>query len=415
MTHATPLETFFFPCTIDILHFDHNCHGVACNPNTAITMSNEANNSNDKSTAKVSRIDYSKWNHLEDSDDDDNDASEDEDEGQDSAYGLGTETIMPGGVRVTRLEQPTRVTLLPHSAEETDKNNQGSVDATKSGSRGVSSAGKSFANQTSVPQLGPTTPAASCSPAVPASTNTASLSTALSGIAPDTAVTPVAEATTTITSKQSATDQFPPTHWTERGCKCELQGRTLYWTQDRTTVNIRMSLLPDMESHRGWKCIVHGSVDFANRLSATLTDDSRPCLEVTHNLNTIIKGTLAYPVYTTPENEDSMDGSNVDWSIESVSASAAGGLACTRFVTITLYKAVPMAGLTLWWSRLSMETPTIEVQTGSTSSTSSTSSARAFEEAWRTAHEGFRQSLQGSKKESKDEAQGEEQDDESGV
>jgi hypothetical protein len=89
----------------------------------------------------------------------------------------------------------------------------------------------------------------------------------------------------------------------------------------------------------------------------------------------------------------------VDWSVEH-SSSSSTSTNHIRLLTLTLHKAVPMQGLSLWWRRPLMDFPEADLDSvrGSGSSSSgkgaASTNSKEFLEAWEEAHKIFREGKQ---------------------
>jgi hypothetical protein len=162
-----------------------------------------------------------------------------------------------------------------------------------------------------------------------------------------------------------------PDSWTEKGSAEIVQDCYLYWCQDRYSVTLRLAV-PD---HGKWTCNVSNLLAYEDRLIA-VGNTPKSVLEIKRkDKETIVlfKKELAYPVHAA---EDEEGGGGVDWSIENRGPG--------KYMTITLYKAVPMEGITIWWKR-----PLAEMEEISLDWRDQTSGA--FQDAWKEAHEKFRE------------------------
>lgn len=188
--------------------------------------------------------------------------------------------------------------------------------------------------------------------------------------------------------------------WTDRGGLLETksdtkQSRNLYWSQDRYTVTLRLELLRDT-TEKVRSVGVEGILPYSDRWMAVGT--AKPRLScVSTNGEMLLEGELPHPVHLAEEDSD--DGL-VDWSVV-VDNNEKGQL---RFLTITLHKAVPMQGLSVWWRRPLMGFPEVDldaVRSGTTSADIGSSSSgtkgdtsKEFLEAWEEAHKIFREGKQ---------------------
>ena len=249
-------------------------------------------------TTMPSGIDYSKWDHLEVSD------SEDEED---------------DGPRVTRLEQPSRVTLSP------------------SGEVAIATGAAS--------KKAPTRPAVTNAPA-------------------------------------SSSSSTIPQAWTEKGgiTKLAHNNTSLVWTQDRTSVTLRFALSTNQKK---WQVTLRGQLSYADR-HVGVSSTTKATLAVQNDSQSLLPPTaLPYPVHAAQDDED---GDAVDWTMERAPNNQA-------YLCVTLYKAVPMEGVVVWWSRPLEGTDEITLDWRDTPATSK------FQEAWDQAHQQFREKLQSQKNE----------------
>lgn len=314
-------------------------------------------------------IDYSKWDKLElsDSDDDDND---------DNGFNNSQSSMTP---RVTRLDAPMKVTfggnssssttptahiepssssLLPISSTQDQTKSTSSISSTKS------------INNNSIEFVKPT------------------------------------RNNSSDTSSPSSSSQHPSS-WIERGGLVTTAGngndegdddqskRKLYWTQDRYTVTLRLEL-KEVEG-KVQSVDVAGILPYSDRFSAvgstkptlrckgkTKTNDS---LLLSSSSLLLLEGELPHPVHLA-EDENDEDGA-VDWSVVREDNSSTG----IRFLMITLYKAVPMHGLSVWWRRPLMEFPELDLDQvkDKTTQTSGATASQEFRKTWEEAHKIFRE------------------------
>ena len=346
----------------------------------------------------MSRIDYSKWDNLDeysDDDDDDNDGD------------IGNSDDGMTQPRVTRLDGPSKVTF-----------------------GGGSSSSSSTATTTSLINIEPTSSSLSSSSC--RNSNDDKFSTA-----------------TTKLSSTPNNDENSSSSWTERGGLVESesttivvdgnpQKRKLYWSQDRYSVTLRLELHlhghtnnnygeEDEEEEKREKIQsvdVNGILPFSDRHCAT--GSTRPVLRCQgiitnannnninktkviggnknnnnidpNNLVLLLEGELPHPVYIAEDDDDD----DVDWSVVQDNSSR-------RFLMITLYKAVPMQGIFVWWRRPLMHFPELDLQqvkddpTTTTTPVASSSASAAgsiiepaaaspdFLKSWEEAHKIFRE------------------------
>jgi hypothetical protein len=297
-------------------------------------------------------IDYSKWDRMKFSDSE-SDSSDDEKE--------------TGPCRVTRLDQPGRVTILP----------DGQVNVEETSSSASASAATSI----------PSSSAAPIAAALPPS-STPTTKTAI---------------TDTTTSSKDASQETPthapkpPASWTSRGGFVEASN--LYWSQDRYTVTLRFQLpvsaatstKPKAKLDAGvlpWDCHVTGILPYNQRHAAvqSLTTDLSATLVITDNTNgsEYFRDHVAYPIHAAQDDDDDDDNNLTDWSIETWPADSPN-----KYLIVTLSKATPVPNMTIWWRRPVRSCPEIELTTDHQNTSTST-----FAAAWEQAHAEFRQGRQ---------------------
>jgi hypothetical protein len=263
-------------------------------------------------------IDYSKWDTLECSDSDEEEAS--------------------STPRVTRLEEPSRVTF------------GGSGDA-----------GTAMIH--------------------PQQSITVSPKSSLGDKA-----TPTSSLDHSITNDVSPKSLDPKDHldnWTSRGGSLETSDqRTLFWSQDRYSVQLRLEL-KDKETIHG--ITIDGILPYSERHCATGSHSSKLSVlgkESAGNVVSLLQGNLPHPVYLSQD--DDPDQPILDWSIERHPLDSA-----RRFVTFIMHKAVPMQGLFVWWKR-----PLLEFEESVLDDEECGRSAGAsneFLQSWEEAHRLFRE------------------------
>ena len=314
----------------------------------------------------VGGIDYSKWDHLEDSD-------------SDQECLVGTTAIQP---RVTRLDAPSRITTTPDGTllvETTETQTQARSDQPQEQSSGPASAIVTSSPKTA--SIGTGTATASIPRTARMEDDTTKPSAAQEGSTRCT----TSSTTTTVPTTTCEADAS----WTTNGGHVPSHG--LYWSQDRTTVMLRFRLptnaVPKAISVQ-WKGTIYS---YKDRHSAVGTNNTASFQIVWNNSqdnNTqevLVHGDLPHPIhYNERDNDYDEDGDDeLDWEIDHDKEGR-------KYVLLTLPKAVPMAGVTLRWSR-PMQQVRVVVDDGG--STTITRTDNPFQKAWDEAHTMFRDKM----------------------
>ena len=329
-------------------------------------------------------IDYSKWDKFQDSSDDDDDEVIDEER---------TSLAAP---RVTRLDQPSRITTQADGSMLIQQQQQQPVKAVKesSGSSSPTLQKQQEDRQTQSPPAAWTDKGGSNMLSVSFPTTTA-----------DDGATSTAAATT-------ATTTVP-----------------IYWTQDRYSVTIRIGTFTATttaiaaaaaaaDKKPRYHVQVTNMLSFADRHVATAQhqQQQQPVLTIqpksannnnNHKNRTpppwSIQETLPHPVHRAEDDEDEDDdddsqkGNTIDWNLETWGSKDSNDNNNMKYLTITLYKAVPMQGLTLWWNRPFLSCPETDISSWRKEATGGNSTS--FEQAWKEAHATFKDKMKSQKEE----------------
>lgn len=177
-------------------------------------------------------------------------------------------------------------------------------------------------------------------------------------------------------SAKGETNTKVPPSWTEKGGSCDINDSKtkLYWSQDRSSVTLRV-LLPPSDSTKGWMCEISNLLPYDRRHSAVGSAEVYQLrvhrAPTSDGSQVLLEGDLPHPVHA---NEGETE---VDWTIES--------LRDERYMAIFLNKAAYMQGLTLWWKRPLMNCPEICIDWDRGGG------SEAFAKAWNDAHQMFRE------------------------
>ena len=312
-------------------------------------------------------IDYSKWDHLEDSDSDANsDADADADEEQQRR---------PVEPRVTRLDAPSRITTTPDGtllveAQDCEKQKQKQRQAQPPNILPVISSQKqthlSYSNN-------------ALSESMPIESNVNSnCNTNITIHNNNNAAT----ATNQLQLHDSTLEH--ESSWTENG-GAYVPSYGLYWSQDRYTVLLRFRLpqdaIPKTISVQ-WRGMIYS---YKDRQSAVGSNNTAS-FQILHNSGQVlVHGDLPHPIHYNERNDngnDDDDEDEMDWEIVHDKVGR-------KYVLLTLPKAVPMAGMTIRWKRPLQQVDLVEDD--------ATSSARTtdnpFQQAWEEAHTMFREKM----------------------
>mmetsp|Transcript_6808 Transcript_6808/g.9975 ORF Transcript_6808/g.9975 Transcript_6808/m.9975 type:complete len:288 (+) Transcript_6808:71-934(+) len=178
----------------------------------------------------------------------------------------------------------------------------------------------------------------------------------------------------------------------------------IFWSQERTEVNISVAFDPTNIQSKDISVKTEGVLPFSQCLSAVGGDaTSKGSLLVQAKVVssgrtvTLFSGNFPHFIHL-PEGEES-----IDWEIESCEyfhgmfdllSSAAGCAGQTKLVRITLLKAVPMAGVSLWWSHPLLHCPKTDVNAIGGRKGDRQDEIKA---AWDEAHRMFREKMANKK------------------
>jgi hypothetical protein len=157
------------------------------------------------------------------------------------------------------------------------------------------------------------------------------------------------------------------------GVETTTADRRLFWSQDRYSVCIRLELAKEEKIN---SIEVKGAVSYANRFCAVGTAKPKLIVHST-DMACLVDGELPHPVHFAQDEDE------IEWSVERSSSDE-------RFLAITLYKAVPMQDLSIWWRRPLMSFDEIEL------GKDSNKTSKDFQNAWEEAHRLFREKKRSS-------------------
>ena len=181
------------------------------------------------------------------------------------------------------------------------------------------------------------------------------------------------------------------------------------WSQDRYTVTIRIGFPPLIFPSKSIRVHVKGALKYTDRFSAVGSgsmggykagndDPSFGSIEVTSlddkgEETMLLYGNLPRPIHLN-EGED-----EIDFEIEDNHHLGNNSSECTKLVSITFPKAVPMVGLVLWWDCPLIGFPQIDVsnmqgrQSSKGDNMQQNDKKEAWKKAWDEAHVMFKEKV----------------------
>lgn len=175
----------------------------------------------------------------------------------------------------------------------------------------------------------------------------------------------------------------------------------VYWSQDHKEVVLSIVFDHNLIASKDIRVETMGQLNYKDRYSAVgsicfdQVEGSKGKLTVQavdrEKTLVLLQGYMAYPFHL-PEGED-----QVDWEID------VNNELNIKMVRITFLKAVPMQGLTVWWSRPLLHFAEIDVVTGvegraKTGNNESSSKHNEWKRAWDEAHEMFKEKIKNREK-----------------
>jgi len=286
-------------------------------------------------------IDYSKWDKMDYGESSSDESAEDK---------MGAEAAYPGRPRVTRLDGPARVTrdadgMITIDSSGVDPSTAISSPSTKEGTSTTNAAATTSSNMPSTADTEPR--------AVHAQSSQTALDDRLT------------------TNGGRFIDEQTKSH--------------IFWSQDRQEVVISVEFDAEKIKSRNIQVEASGMVPYSERNAAVagssgVSDSPYGKLKVTAKLDsgenaTLLEGDLTHSVHLAEDEDD------IEWDILSE---------CDRkFVRITLRKAVPMAGIVVWWDQILQQTPKIDLSSIRGRGRQSAS----VENAWEEAHRMFKEKV----------------------
>lgn len=142
----------------------------------------------------------------------------------------------------------------------------------------------------------------------------------------------------------------------------------LFWSQNRHEVIFNIAFDPSTCIVKDIKLKVEGAVPYSQRFSAVGTgagDEGCGSMVVeATNGKILLKGQLPHFVHF-PEDEEQLDWEVIDpfeeYPGQPIDFSIIKEFSCKKLLRITMMKAVPMVGVTMWWSQPLSHFPKIDV------------------------------------------------------
>lgn len=288
-----------------------------------------------KSTS--SGIDYSKWDKMDYGDSSDESANEEE----------------PGRPRVTRLDGPSKVTRDADGVITIDSSSSASASAAAAASVPAKMNDKSI-------------------------TSAATAATAPSNMASNTGAAPQIFKSSQPTLDERLTKNGG--HFSDE----QTQSR-IFWSQDRHEVIVSIEFDAKKIKSRNIRVEVNGMLPYGEREAAVVSGGGAEAygkLRVTAKLDdrgentTLLEGNLTHKIHLAEDEDD------IEWEILSEDN--------RKLARITLRKAVPMAGVVLWWDQILQHRPKIDLS----SIDGRAKQSVGMESAWEEAHRLFKEKVQ---------------------
>ena len=292
-------------------------------------------------------IDYSKWDHLEDSD---GDAESESDVDPQTTIGRGRIRHDADGEhdrrtsrqpRVTRLDVPSRVATTPDGVITIMSTDTSDTSTTQSPADNMA---RTHSTQTPTPGSSTSEPQQQRQQQPTQPQHQKPANTSLASTIPDS--------------------------WTTNGGFVE--SLKLYWSQDRSAVSLRFQLPQDADTKHisvQWKGKIH---TYADRHMAVGSDNTASFQILMKQGHLFQQGDLPYPIHYNEDDDE------LDWEIDNREG--------RKYILLTLPKAMPMAGMAIRWSRPLKQLPPDE-------SANSTTTTTQFQQTWEQAHTMFREKI----------------------
>ena len=154
----------------------------------------------------------------------------------------------------------------------------------------------------------------------------------------------------------------------------------IFWSQDRQEVIVSIEFVADKIRSRNIHVEATGLISYGERNAAVAGSDDDGQLKVTAKMDSgetvnLLEGDLTHKVHLAEDEDD------IEWEILSEGD--------RKFVCITLRKAVPMAGVVVWWDQILKHCPKIDLS----SIRGRAKDSASVENAWEEAHRMFKEKV----------------------
>ena len=180
--------------------------------------------------------------------------------------------------------------------------------------------------------------------------------------------------------------------------KDTITNSSVFWSQDRHEVVLNVVYDASVYKAKDFRVDVKGAVPYSQRFSAVGTgtneEGSGSILIESSDKRILLNGKLPHFVHL-PENEEYFDWEIInpfdEFPGHPIDMTIIGDFPSTKLLRITMFKAVPMAGVTMWWSHPLSHAPEIDVN--SIESRRSSDRQDKLKSVWKEAHDQFQAKL----------------------
>lgn len=179
--------------------------------------------------------------------------------------------------------------------------------------------------------------------------------------------------------------------WSQNGGVVTTEmGAKLYWSQDRYSVCLRLSLPSSQVKGNQLQVNIENMLPFKDRHIAVGTDQKAQLNVIwtdpaTGDSKMLLEGDFPHAVHASEDEE-------LDWGIDRLTEHDSKKE--VALLVITVRKAVPMEGVVIWWKRPLTKFAEIDP---TQANPGDASRAKEFQNAWEEAHRQFREKIQEKK------------------